>query len=155
MYQVCLKSLDINWSYRSEKKVWTSIRQITPSKFDEIRPLAIPNQISTISMHTPSLVKIHWCLLKLSSGNEIRTDVKLTDWQMDRHTAIIPPTIMWRGIKRFNPVPLQPRFALFANSVDPDQMASSEANWPESALLVIKYVTLYNQPGSCNLIDSK
>ena len=33
-------------------------------------PLAIPNQISIISMHIPSLVKIHWCLLKLSSGNE-------------------------------------------------------------------------------------
>ena len=37
-------------------------------KIDEICPLAIPNQISTISMHTPSLVKINW--LKISSRNE-------------------------------------------------------------------------------------
>ena len=28
-------------------------------KFDEICPLAIPNQVSTISMHLPSLMKIH------------------------------------------------------------------------------------------------
>ena len=37
-------------------------------------PLAIPNQISTISMHIQSLVnglvKLHWYLLKLSSRNE-------------------------------------------------------------------------------------
>ena len=31
------------------------------SKIDEIHPLAIPIQISTISMHIPSLMKIHWC----------------------------------------------------------------------------------------------
>ena len=34
-------------------------------------PSAIPNQISTIAMHIQSLDKIHWHLLKLSSGNEI------------------------------------------------------------------------------------
>ena len=30
----------------------------------------------------------------------------------------------------------------FANSVDPDQLASEEANWSGSALSVIKYVNL-------------
>ena len=30
----------------------------------------------------------------------------------------------------------------FTNSVDPDQLASEEANWSGSALFVIKYVTL-------------
>ena len=70
MYQVWLKSLDIYSGYRPETKIWACIGQITPSKFDEICPLAISNQISTISMHMPSLLKIHWCLLKLSSGNE-------------------------------------------------------------------------------------
>ena len=30
----------------------------------------------------------------------------------------------------------------FANSVDPDQLASSEANWSGSALFAIKYVNL-------------
>ena len=49
-------------------------RQITLSKINEICSLAIPNPISTKSMHIPSLVKIHWCLLKLSSGNEIQMD---------------------------------------------------------------------------------
>ena len=41
--------------------------------------LAIPNQISTLSMHTPSLEEIHWHLLKLSSRNDN------TRWT-DRHT---------------------------------------------------------------------
>ena len=40
----------------------------------------------------------------------------------------------------------------FANSVDPDQLASEEANWSGSALFVIKYVNLYQQSGSSNLI---
>ena len=43
--------------------------QITLSNIQEICPLAIQNQISFISMHVPSLVKIPWLLLKLSSGN--------------------------------------------------------------------------------------
>ena len=45
-------------------------RQITLSNTDEICPLAIPNQISFISLHVPSLVKIPWHLIKLSSRNE-------------------------------------------------------------------------------------
>ena len=40
----------------------------------------------------------------------------------------------------------------FANSVDPDQMASEEAIWSGSALIAIKYVNLYQQSGSGNLI---
>ena len=40
----------------------------------------------------------------------------------------------------------------FANSVDPDQLASSEeANWSGSALYVIMYSNFYQQPGSFNL----
>ena len=35
----------------------------------------------------------------------------------------------------------------FANSADPDQLASSEANWSGSALFAIKYVDLYQQSG--------
>ena len=42
---------------------------------------------------------------------------------------------------------------VLANIVDPDQLASEEeANWSGSALFVIKYVKLYQQPGSSNLI---
>ena len=43
-------------------------------------------------------------------------------------------------------------YPAFANSVDPDQLASEEANWSGSALFTIKYVNLYQQPGSSNLI---
>ena len=48
-----------------QKRKYGSPGQITPSKIDEICPLAIPNQISTISMHILSLVKIPCYLLKL------------------------------------------------------------------------------------------
>ena len=34
---------------------------------------------------------------------------------------------------------------VFANSVEPDQLASEEANWPGSALFVIKYVNFYKK----------
>ena len=43
-------------------------------------------------MHIPSSVKIHWCLLKLSSRNEKRTD----DRQTDRHTHVQRETIIPR-----------------------------------------------------------
>ena len=39
----------------------------------------------------------------------------------------------------------------FANIVDPDQLASEEANWSGSAMFVIKYVNLYQQSGLNNL----
>ena len=44
---------------------------------------------------------------------------------------------------------------VLANHVDPDQLASSEANWSGSALFVIKYVNFYQKPGSSNLIGCK
>ena len=44
---------------------------------------------------------------------------------------------------------------VLANSVDPDQLASEEANWSESALFVIKYVNFYLNAGSSNLIGWK
>ena len=40
-------------------------------------------------------------------------------------------------------------------SVDPDQLASEEANWSGSALFAIKYVNLYQQSGSSNRIGWK
>ena len=44
---------------------------------------------------------------------------------------------------------------VLANSVDPDQLASEESNWSESALFVIKYVNFYQKSGSSNLIGWK
>ena len=47
---------------------------------------------------------------------------------------------------------LNPDMPVFANNVDPDQLASEETNWSGSALFAIKYMNLYQQPGSSNLI---
>ena len=56
----------------------------------------------------------------------------------------------------FNPSPAEPGYnPVFANSVDPDQLTASEANWSVSALFIIQYVSLYQQPGSSNLIGWK
>ena len=44
---------------------------------------------------------------------------------------------------------------VLANSVDPDQLASEEANWSGAALFVTKYVNFYQKPGSSNLIGWK
>ena len=76
IYQIWWKS--IYWSYCPESKILMYCGQITLSKIDEICPLAIPKQISTISRHTPSVVKIHWYLLKLSSRKE-NTDLSRAD----------------------------------------------------------------------------
>ena len=44
---------------------------------------------------------------------------------------------------------------VLTNSVDPDQLASEEANWSGSALFDIEYVNFYQKVGSSNLIDWK
>ena len=44
---------------------------------------------------------------------------------------------------------------VLANSVEPDQLDSEEANWSGSALFVIKYVNFYQNPGSSNLLEIK
>ena len=76
-YQIWRKSTEIYSSYCPESKIQIDCGQITLSKMDKICPLAIPKQI-TISMHKPSLVKIHRYLLKLSSRNE-NMDVSRAD----------------------------------------------------------------------------
>ena len=60
--------------------------------------------------------------------------------------------LVFVSIRRIYPGPSDPGYILPANSVDPDQLASEEANWSGSALFVIKYVNLYQQPWSSNLI---
>ena len=45
--------------------------------------------------------------------------------------------------------------SVLANNVDPDQLASEEANWSGSALFVIKYVNFYQKPRLSNLIGMK
>ena len=46
-------------------------------------------------------------------------------------------------------------YPAFANSEEPDQLASEEASCSGSALFAIKYVNLYEQSGSSNLIGWK
>ena len=53
------------------------------------------------------------------------------------------------------PCPAEPGYTLPLQSVDPDQLASEEANWSGSALFAIKYVNLYQRSGSSNLIGWK
>ena len=46
-------------------------------------------------------------------------------------------------------------YPAFTNSVDPDQWASEEANWSGTALFAIKYVNLWQQYRTSNLIGWK
>ena len=45
-------------------------------------------------------------------------------------------------------------YPVFANSVDPDQLAS-EDNWSGAALFALRCVNFYQQSGSSNLIGCK
>ena len=69
--------------YRLEMKIQACHGQITPSKIDEICPLAITNQISIISMRKPNLAKIHWYLLKLLSRNKNTAGWTTDGWTED------------------------------------------------------------------------
>ena len=44
--------------------------------------------------------------------------------------------------EKMSPVGRRIQYPAFANSVDPDQLASEEANWSGSALFAIKCVNL-------------
>ena len=65
---------------------------------------------------------------------------------------------MYTEVSRFlilTLVLLNPDRPAFANSVDPDQLASKEANWSGSALFAIQYTNLCQQSGSIYLIGWK
>ena len=57
--------------------------------------------------------------------------------------------------KKLTLVLLNPDIPVFANSADPDQLASGDTNWSGSAMFVVKYVNMYQEPGSSNLIGWK
>ena len=52
------------------------------------------------------------------------------------------PAEILPSMQSANLCPLNPDIPCFANSVDPDQLASEEANWSGSALFAIKYANL-------------
>ena len=98
---VWLKSLDMYSSYCPETK-WACFGQITPSKFDEICPLAIPNQISTIPMHHSKFGENPLRLTRYHLETKYGwTD--MYDWRTDRynvqHETIIPHHYRVAGYK--------------------------------------------------------
>ena len=68
---------------------------------------------------------------------------------------LVHTILNWKLEDELTLVLLNPDIPCFANSVDPDQLASEEANWSGSALFAIKYVNLYQQSRSSNLIGWK
>ena len=79
-----------------------------------------------------------------------------TFW-LKKHLTCIQTSLfnyMWLHLKLTLTL-LKTTCPVLANSVDPDQLASEEANWSGSALFVIKYVNFYQKPGSSNLIGWK
>ena len=91
-----------------------------------------------------------------------RTKEQMNKWMNRQARSNMPPAFFKvGGINSYLPcqnwwkhltlVLLNPDIP-FANSADPDQLASEKANWSGSALFVIKYVKLYQQSGSSNLI---
>ena len=73
--------------------------QITVSKVTESCPLAIPNQTSAISMHIPSMEKIHSYCLMLSSGNENMEGLLLDRWTDDQCEILLPRQYHVAGCK--------------------------------------------------------
>ena len=73
----------------------------------------------------------------------------------DKIISIYPAIGFMNNLDRLNPSLAEHDMPVLANSVDPDQLASEEANWSGSALFVIKYVNLYQNSGSSNLIGWK
>ena len=57
-------------------------------------------------------------------------------WQLSEDYGLL------ECVQKLTLVLLNPDISCFANSVDPDQLASSEANWSGSALFAIKYANL-------------
>ena len=68
----------------------------------------------------------------------------LLDWHLAYLYCI--SKIAYR-LQCINPYSLNTACPVLANSADPDQLASSEANWSGSAMFVIKYVNFYQKPG--------
>ena len=68
----------------------------------------------------------------------------VSDWSEYILFTYAPTTYFHKFYKFYlTLVLLNPDIPAFANSVDPDQLASEEANWSGSALFDIKYVNLY------------
>ena len=84
-------------NYHPESKIWACLGQMSV----KICPLAIPNQIFTIAMHIPSLVKIGtyqvwWKSIDVYSSYHLETKYGRMDKWTDRYTDIQRETIIPR-----------------------------------------------------------
>ena len=77
------------------------------------------------------------------------SNLRPSDHQLDVHLTKLP------RLANLTLLLLNMTCPVLANSADPDQLASEEANWSGSALFVIKYVNFYQKPGSSNPIGWK
>ena len=73
----------------------------------------------------------------------------------EKKRRFIQGFLVWNILTSRYPSLLNTTCPVLTNNVDPDQLASEEANWCGSALFVIKYVNFYQKPGSSNLIGWK
>ena len=99
------------------------------------------------------MINLHERMLPTSAGVEPATSWSPVGRRIQlshrgRHLYLLQHTPI-------NLSPAEPGYVLPLQTIDPDQLASEEANWSESALFAIKYVNLYQQSGSNNLIGWK
>ena len=108
-------------------------RQITLSKVDKICPSAIPNQISTISMHISGLVKIHWQLLKLSSRKKnsdmLRADNAVKNWWNLPISNLKPGLHNINAHTKFGENPLITRYRLETKIRMCSRLITLSTNW--------------------------
>ena len=81
-----------------------------------------------------------WCQCSLYEYIDVVLSNNLHDWMLKMILTLLLPNTTC---------------PVLANTVDPDQLASEEVNWSESALFVIKYVNYDQKPGLNNLIGWK
>ena len=79
----------------------------------------------------------------LAKNNTFSGDMYFTNTGKHVHGELPQPLSCWAQI-----------YPSFANSVDPDQLASEKANWLGSTLFVIKHINLYQQSGSSSLTEN-
>ena len=114
--------------------------------------LSYPSYVGTLAGHLLThefSLNILFLIHKFSSNRLITKHCKISIKSDTFYDDFININMVFLSLTL---VLLNPDMSFFANSVDPDHLASEEANWSGSALLAIEYVNLYQQSGSSNLI---
>ena len=112
-------------------------------------------------LHKGSFSELCIMLSLLFNSEFMNTQMRHFFWPTKNWYFLTSPNkpLLWhfKGMELHseNPSLAEHDMPCLSNSVDPDQLASVEANSSESALFVIKYVNSYQKPGSSNLIGWK